>query len=188
GSQLNFVMRRLLALGGLPRWLRPALAAVLRMMGDGKLGELVAAAGPRSADGYRRLIAQARELSLSYLESLRARRIDAVVAPPHALPAVRHGHGGPDLMPAAGYAFAMNLLGVPAGVVAAGRVREDEAAVTAGGDKFAGLCRSTIRDSAGLPVGVQVAALPWREDIALCVMEHLEAHFQTQPDYPGVCL
>ncbi|MCA9270987.1 MAG: hypothetical protein KDA41_21045, partial [Planctomycetales bacterium] len=70
GSQLNFVMRRLLALGGLPRWLRPALAAVLHMMGDGKLGELVAAAGPRSADGYRRLIAQARELSLSYLESL----------------------------------------------------------------------------------------------------------------------
>jgi amidase len=29
----------------------------------------------------------------------------------------------------------------------------------------------------GLPIGVQVVALPWREDVALAVAQHLEAVF-----------
>jgi fatty acid amide hydrolase len=38
--------------------------------------------------------------------------------------------------------------------------------------------------SVGLPVGVQVAARHWREDIVLAVMAAIEEHFQSQPDYP----
>jgi fatty acid amide hydrolase len=38
--------------------------------------------------------------------------------------------------------------------------------------------------SVGLPVGVQVAARHWHEDIVLAVMAALEEHFQSQPDYP----
>ncbi|MEP0858508.1 hypothetical protein [Trichocoleus sp. DQ-U1] len=39
--------------------------------------------------------------------------------------------------------------------------------------------------SVGLPVGVQVAARHWREDIVLAVMAAIEEHFQPQPDYPA---
>ncbi len=39
--------------------------------------------------------------------------------------------------------------------------------------------------SVGLPVGVQVAARHWREDIVLAVMAAIEEHFQSQPDYPA---
>jgi fatty acid amide hydrolase len=39
--------------------------------------------------------------------------------------------------------------------------------------------------SAGLPVGVQVAARPWREDVVLSVMSALEEDFRSRPDYPG---
>ena len=38
--------------------------------------------------------------------------------------------------------------------------------------------------SAGLPLGVQVAARPWREDLVLSTMTLLEAHFRRTPDYP----
>jgi Asp-tRNA(Asn)/Glu-tRNA(Gln) amidotransferase A subunit family amidase len=37
----------------------------------------------------------------------------------------------------------------------------------------------------GLPVGVQVAARHWHEDIVLAVMAAIEEHFQSQPDYPA---
>jgi len=40
------------------------------------------------------------------------------------------------------------------------------------------------KDSAGLPVGVQVVARHWREDIVLKVMEVLEDHFKAKPAYP----
>ena len=33
-------------------------------------------------------------------------------------------------------------------------------------------------------VGVQVAARPWREDVALAVMAALESHFRSRPDFP----
>jgi fatty acid amide hydrolase len=40
------------------------------------------------------------------------------------------------------------------------------------------------KGSAGLPVGVQVAAWHWCDDVALAVMAALEDHFRAQPDYP----
>jgi fatty acid amide hydrolase len=38
--------------------------------------------------------------------------------------------------------------------------------------------------STGLPVGVQVVARHWREDVALAVMAALEEHLRRQADYP----
>ena len=37
---------------------------------------------------------------------------------------------------------------------------------------------------AGSPVGVQVAARPWREDVVVAVMSTLDADFKVRPDYP----
>jgi hypothetical protein len=36
----------------------------------------------------------------------------------------------------------------------------------------------------GLPVGVQVSALPGRDQVCLAVMQALESYFSTKPDYP----
>jgi hypothetical protein len=44
--------------------------------------------------------------------------------------------------------------------------------------------RKVEKGSAGLPVGVQVAARHWREDIVLAVMSALEEYFRQQSDYP----
>lgn len=38
--------------------------------------------------------------------------------------------------------------------------------------------------SVGLPIGVQVVARPWREDVALGVMAALEAAFRSGTDFP----
>jgi len=38
--------------------------------------------------------------------------------------------------------------------------------------------------SVGLPVGIQVVACHWREDLVLAVMGALETRFRAQPDYP----
>ena len=45
--------------------------------------------------------------------------------------------------------------------------------------------RKTEVGSAGLPVGVQVAARHWREDVVLAVMAVLEQEFSKRPDYPS---
>jgi fatty acid amide hydrolase len=108
------------------------------------------------------------------------------VCPPHALAAHTHGTGD-DLMAitAGSYATVFNVLGFPAGVVPVTRVR-------AGEDSD----RSRRRDvptrkalavehgSVGLPIGVQVVARSWREDVVLGVMAALEAACRSGTDFP----
>jgi amidase len=79
---------------------------------------------------------------------------DAVLSPVSAFPALPHGDSvRDDLFPGFGYTMTHNLTGWPAAVVRCG--------TTAG----------------GLPVGVQVAAAPWREDIVLAITLLLEREF-----------
>lgn len=193
GSQLDPRVRRLLRLAATPRWLRPAMALRLRANGQGALAEIFTSAGPRSADEYWRLAHRKRQFALAQLRRLEEEQFDAVVCPPHALPAVLHGHGGPDLMPAASHTLLMNLLEVPCGVVAAGRARADEESAAPAThspnrsvDAIDRRCRVNERGMAGLPVGVQVAARPWREDLVLSVMSALEVHFRRSAEYPVI--
>jgi amidase len=82
------------------------------------------------------------------------RDYDAVLSPVAALPAVPHGTSIDDnVFPGFSYTMTHNLTGWPAAVVRCGAT------------------------STGLPIGVQVAAAPWREDIALAVALRLEERF-----------
>lgn len=80
------------------------------------------------------------------------RDYDAVLSPPCAFPAPPHGTtNDDDRLPGFTYASAYNLTGWPAAVVRVGT----------SGD--------------GLPIGAQVVARPWREDICLAIAGHLES-------------
>lgn len=77
---------------------------------------------------------------------------------------------------AASYAILYNLLGLPAGVTPVTRVRSgEESERRIGKDSVERAARAVEAGSAGLPVGVQVVAHPWREDIVLALMAALEA-------------
>lgn len=184
GSEVDPHVRRLLALARIPNLLRNPLAAVLRVAGQPWLARLVSSARYGSADDFWRLSHDRQSYERRFMEALAREGFDAMICPPHALPAIRHGDAV-DLMCAAAPAFLMNLIGVPAGVVAATRVRPgEESDRAARRDLVVKKALRTEAGSAGLPVGVQVAARHWREDIALAVMRALEDGFRERPDYP----
>jgi amidase len=82
------------------------------------------------------------------------RRFDILLSPVAAFPAVPHGTSVSDrVFPGFSYTMTHNLTGWPAAVVRCGTSPE------------------------GLPVGLQIAAGPWREDLALAVAELLESLF-----------
>jgi amidase len=77
---------------------------------------------------------------------------DVLLSPVSATAAVPHGTSiANDVFPGFSYTMTHNLTGWPAAVVRCG----------------------TSRD--GLPIGVQIAAAPWREDIVLAVAQYLES-------------
>lgn len=79
------------------------------------------------------------------------KKYDVIICPACALPAMPHGAAASgENAPAFSYATTYNLTGWPAVVVRCGTSPE------------------------GLPIGVQVVARPWREDVALAVALHIE--------------
>jgi fatty acid amide hydrolase len=185
GSVRDWRVSRMAWIAGLGRLSRLSLAAGLRSAGQKWQARLVAAAGRKSADEYWQLSRLRQEMAASAFEACRSLEIDAILCPPHALPAMRHGTGL-DLIAAASDSMLFNLLGWPAGVVAATRVRAGEEATRQPSRDHVERCAlATDRGSVGLPVGVQVAAPPWREDVVLAVMAFLEQYFGARDDYPG---
>ena len=78
-------------------------------------------------------------------------RYDAILSPVASQPAVRHGMSiDDDVFRGFGYTMTHNLTGWPAAVVRCGT------------------------SETGLPIGVQIAANPWREDVALAIARVLE--------------
>ena len=74
---------------------------------------------------------------------------DVILSPVNAFPALPHGSLGADIE-AFSYTMTYNMTGWPAAVVRGGTSLE------------------------GLPIGVQIVAHPWREDVALAVAGYLE--------------
>ncbi len=85
-----------------------------------------------------------RSTMLSFMENY-----DVIICPVCAYPAIYHGTSF-EMFPAFSYTMTYNLTGWPAAVVRAGTSPE------------------------GLPIGVQVVARPWRDDVALAVAQHIE--------------
>jgi fatty acid amide hydrolase len=165
--------------------LRPGLAQVLRAVGQANLAYLLLNLRGSSADGYMRLIAEQTHYRRRFLSALDQARFDAILCPSHALPALRH-HTSYYLNLTGSYSLLFNLLGMPAGVVPATRVRaEEESDRARSTDMVVRVARKVEAGSAGLPVGVQIVARHWREDVILTVMSALESHFRNRPEYPA---
>jgi amidase len=80
------------------------------------------------------------------------RDYDVILCPTCAIPAIPHGTcWDPETAPVFSYGWSYNLTGWPSAVVRCGASAE------------------------GLPIGAQIVARPWREDVALAVALHLEA-------------
>lgn len=99
-----------------------------------------------------------RSQSLQFMQDC-----DVLLSPVNARPAQPHAEPGTHPFPIeyASYTVLHNITGFPAGVVRGGTTAD------------------------GLPIGVQIVGRPWREDMVLAVMAHLEAALGPFPGPEG---
>jgi len=167
-----------------PAFVMSIFQKIMAARGQQYIADVMQQLGTRSAEEYQKIAASRTDYRARFHRSLDEGGFDAILCPPAALPALTHG-SSEHLFPAFSYAFTYNVLGAPAGVVAAGRVRAGEESDRIVDKDLADITAQKVEEgSAGLPVGVQVVARHWREDIALAVMATLEKQFRQQPDYP----
>jgi Asp-tRNA(Asn)/Glu-tRNA(Gln) amidotransferase A subunit family amidase len=184
-EKLGAPIRELIRLARTPAPARALLAKWLDWRGEARLAAGVRRIRELSAGDYGQLLRLRDEYRSRFVHELDARSYDAILAPAHGLAALPHGTSF-QLTAAISYTALYNLLGMPAGVVAATRVRRGEESDRR--EERGREVRAALRaeaGSAGLPVGVQVAARHWREDVVLALLSAIEQHFRGQPDYPA---
>jgi len=171
---------------------RPTLAVIgglLKLLGQQGMAESIRSFGHHDTHHYWQLVEAQMEYQRRFLDALDhsdGGPFDVILCPGCALPALTHG-ASRDVLTTGGYTILYNLLGYPAGVVPFTRVRSGEEVGRAPSrDLIEKTARKVELGSAGLPVGVQVVARPWREHVALAAMHAIEEIASTHEDYPGI--
>lgn len=140
--------------------------------------------GPTHLATMERELAAYRGRFVEALDHASGGPLDLILCPTCPLPAYTHG-ASQQLGVGGGYAVLYNLLGYPAGNVPITRVRPyEEIGRIASLDLVERAARAVEQGSAGLPVGVQLAARPWQEHVVLAAMRTLHDAARARPDYP----
>jgi fatty acid amide hydrolase len=184
GERLDPQVRDLRNLGRLPRFARPPLAWLLDRVGQPSAARTMRSTGYSTTAEYWQIIWARRAYVERFLEQMDAGRFDALLCPVHSLPALTHG-SFIYLISAASASMLTNLLGFPAGSVPVTTVQPgEESERPASWDIVQRAARRVELGSAGMPLGVQVAARPWRDDLVLALMRTIEKQARERPDYP----
>jgi len=187
GERPHFLLIERFLLAGLPVTLCRWLGRLLRALGQPRLGNQLIASFGTSPDPWR-VAAEVEAYQRRFVHAWQAQHLDVLVCPAMAMPAPRHGKT-PALNCTTSYTSLFNLLQFPAGHVPITRVAPDEADPAAyvglvapsERDIIHDLIREELRGSEGLPVGVQVCALPFQDELVLAVMRLLQPAFPWQP-------
>jgi fatty acid amide hydrolase len=171
----------------LPRSVVRAAVGLLQALGQKGTANGLRAFGYKDTAHYWQLVETQVDYQSRFQDALdhdKGGPFDVILAPVSPLPAFHHGNSR-ELLSAGAYACLYNVLGYPAGVVPFTRVRKDEeVGRKSSSNMVEKVALKTEQGSAGLPIGVQVIARPWREHVALAAMCALERLAQARADFP----
>jgi fatty acid amide hydrolase len=183
GGEIDPVLKPMKRIAALPLAVRRGVAAAAVVFRQPNLGLMLGAMGAKTAAELWELTARLRAYRTELLDAMDRAKVDVLLCPPVATPALPH-RGSTNFTLASSYGFVFNGTQFPAGVVPVTRVREDETARRPSRDAIERRAARVDARSNGLPVGVQVAARPWKDHVALAVMRAIETEVSRDLDYP----
>jgi Asp-tRNA(Asn)/Glu-tRNA(Gln) amidotransferase A subunit family amidase len=129
-----------------------------------------------SLRGWFEMTKQQTMMKIDVAAAMASQAIDVIITPADALPAYRRGFSSHVLLPTS-YCQLFNWLHMCAGSVPMGRVMENETSMGDDGfnDSLTGAFNWSLEYASGLPVSVQVGALPYRDELCLYAMTALES-------------
>lgn len=183
GGQVDPVLKGLRRIAELPPAVRIAAARVALVVGEERVARLLEAIGEKTVDAFWGITNQLRAWRFEVTDAMDRAGIDVVLCPAHATPALPH-EGARDFVLAGSPSMTWNIVQFPAGVVPVTRVRADEARRDNPRDRLEKLAARVDEGSAGLPIGVQVVARMWREDLCLATMAAIEGSVSGDEGFP----
>ncbi|CEF60473.1 Fatty-acid amide hydrolase 1 [Strongyloides ratti] len=166
--------KKLLFLMNLPIWLRKLVSFMVKPFSY--RFSLIASSVPKSTSDLRKTYEFIQKYRYQFIEHMKEENIDVLLLPPngtHSMP-----HNMPyEMIPVISYTGVFNLLDFGAGVVTTSKVNEKDIENLENykiNDRYNKIAKKIGKDGFGLPLGVQVAAPPYKEETVLRVMKDIE--------------
>jgi len=183
GGEIDPVLQPLRRMAAVPPRARRLLARTAHALGQGNLGLMLDSMGDKSVAELWRLTDQLRTYRATLLDAMDRLRVDLLVCPPFATPAMPHG-ASKNFTLASSYSILFNATQLPAGVVPVTRVRAGETGRRGGADLLSRQAAKIDAASEGLPVGVQVVGRAWRDHEVLAAMIAIESEVKRDEGFP----
>jgi fatty acid amide hydrolase len=168
----------------LPDLARRAATGLTSTLGEARVSRLLDCLGQKDVQTFWSLTQRRTDLRLQEFDRWRQAELDALICPPHVIPALGHRESG-DFTLSVGSEFRWTLLNFPAGVVPVTRARPDEVGrYQHKSDRIERKVADIDRKSAGLPVGVQVVAKPYQEQVLIAVMQAIHEGVRDDDGFP----
>eukprot|EP00002_Diphylleia_rotans_P030355 TRINITY_DN622_c0_g1_i1.p1 TRINITY_DN622_c0_g1~~TRINITY_DN622_c0_g1_i1.p1 ORF type:complete len:599 (-),score=128.60 TRINITY_DN622_c0_g1_i1:144-1940(-) len=188
GEALHESYRLLYFMANLPTWARSTMTKLLSMANNPRAAALNKAGGAKTAYELQEITAELLAYIDKFTKDVMEAGIDIIICPGLSLPALQHGWSK-DLNPSVSYTMLFNLLRYPAGTVPVTRVRPDECHYETSRPEHQDIltkrAKAAMVGASGLPVGVQVAALPWQDEKCLRGMKIIQDLISFDEKPPG---
>jgi fatty acid amide hydrolase len=146
-----------------------------RLFGEGRFADITNKFVKISRDEYIALSRQFYQLRADFIKYLKSNRIEAIISPTFPILATNANSGG-DIFHLGQFLFMYNCLDMPAGNIPIA-LNNDVSYVSRFNDYFAKFMSNSMKDSLGLPIGVQVATLPNEDELCLRLMKEVDSFY-----------
>eukprot|EP01101_Sappina_pedata_P000878 TRINITY_DN11022_c0_g1_i1.p1 TRINITY_DN11022_c0_g1~~TRINITY_DN11022_c0_g1_i1.p1 ORF type:complete len:608 (+),score=116.51 TRINITY_DN11022_c0_g1_i1:254-1825(+) len=165
----------------LPRFFRSMLSSLLKSVKQDRFSLLVGLGRELSTIEYQTYISRKNVFVTKFMQAWNSESLDAIISPGGSLPAFKHG-SCKVLSASLSYYFVYNILHCPAGIVPVTTVADDEQVYPdpiekTHRDGMVIEAKKVMEGSAGMPISIQVASMPFADEECLGVMKLVQNMF-----------
>jgi len=167
-------------------FMKKLIVWLLKLFGENRLSEACSWTSPLSAADYLRNCDSILKLRQRMVSLFEEHNISAILSPSFCHPAVAHHFFNRSTLNGI-YNILWNVLNLPSGIVPVTVVKEDEQHYKNSSvkDKLSNMLDERMRDNTkGMPIGVQVATLPFTDELCLNVMKQIEEEVNFYKEHP----
>lgn len=181
----DFTILKLLV--SLPTFIKKILPLILNAVGEKRLAVVLETLEKKNAYELIKALDRQARLRKEFFRIWEGHNLDALISPGLAIPAPEPMYAK-DVAGSVCYTGILNVLDVPTGVVPVTVVREGEddypLEISEHHDMMYRQTKKSIQGSVGMPVGVQVSTLPWKDEKCVGIMLDLEEQLQFRQRHP----
>lgn len=178
--------KEMILFSSIPNFLLKIAGFIFRKMGQRRMSAFCNSMQALDSEEYATIVIKSQKFKEDFNNYWDSLNLDGLICPVNSLPALKHNYSSL-ISCCTSYSALFNLLGMPAGALPIRLLNSDETFYEDQekfNDKYIKIADEVMKDSEGLPIGIQVITKSYHEEECIGLMKIIEniVKFNEKPD------